>query len=305
MIPNSKEIRFEVSTHCNYHCLMCARDSFTRKKENMSFSLFKELLDKILSETDQYTSCTLSGFGEPLLNTELPEMFAYARKRNLHTLLLTNGSLLTGEIYDKISDTVDSIRISIYGNSPEIYAKVHGCNPDQFSTTYQNLHHLIRNRKCEVILNYIVLDGVNESETEAWIQTWNDKADLIEVWKPHNWAVGKHYRKTDGEKVLTCGRPFHGPLQIQVDGTVNVCCFDYNGETVIGNLKTQSLEKIFCSEAFQKIITAHTTGDYDNLICKNCDQRNKNKNGIMLYNSKYDIKQRINQTSTSYENLSL
>lgn len=303
MIPKSNEIRFEVSTHCNYHCVMCARDSFMRGKRNMSFSLFKNLLNKILEETNQYTSCTLSGFGEPLLNPELPKMFEYAKYKNFRTLLLTNGSLLTDTFYETIRDTVDSIRISIYGNSPDVYAKVHGCRPEQFFKTYQNLQHLIRDRKCELILNYIVVEGVNETETEEWIFTWKDKVDLVEVWKPHNWATGKNYRKTNGEKNLTCGRPFHGPLQIQVDGTVNICCFDFNGETVVGGLNIQSLEEIYNTPAFQKIVLAHTSGDFQELICKDCDQRNKNKDGIMLYNSKYDINQRINKTSTCYETI--
>jgi radical SAM protein with 4Fe4S-binding SPASM domain len=245
----------------------------------------------------------LSGFGEPLMNKELPRMFECVKKKGLKTLLLTNGSLLTDEYYKKLKNNVDSIRISVYGHSPEVYSKVHGCSTSQFFITYRNINGLIENKACEIILNYIVLDSINDHETGDWIRTWEDKVDLVEVWKPHNWATGKDYREISGERSRTCGRPFNGPLQVQVDGTVNVCCFDYNGETVIGDLKTQSLEEIFSSEKFNKIVTAHTTGEYDDMICATCDQRNENKDGIMIYNSRYDIDKRIRQTSTNYEEL--
>ena len=50
-IPLNDDIRFEITTKCNYNCLICPRDKLTRKIETMSFELFKELLDKILKET--------------------------------------------------------------------------------------------------------------------------------------------------------------------------------------------------------------------------------------------------------------
>ena len=100
----------------------------------------------------------------------------------------------------------------------------------------------------------------------------------------------------------SCGRPFRGPLQVQVDGTVNMCCFDYDGHLTLGDLKTQSLQEIFSSPMFQKILECHTTGNFKDsgLICENCDQRNADKSDVMVYNSKFNIKERVKQLSTTY-----
>ncbi len=63
MIPESNELRFEITTKCNYNCIICPREKLTRKKETMSFKLFKELFDRILSETHQYNTLTFPGMG--------------------------------------------------------------------------------------------------------------------------------------------------------------------------------------------------------------------------------------------------
>ncbi|GAJ05463.1 unnamed protein product, partial [marine sediment metagenome] len=36
------------------------------------------------------------------------------------------------------------------------------------------------------------------------------------------------------------------------------------------------------------------------LICESCDQRNKDKSDVMIYDSKFDIEQRVKMTSTTY-----
>ena len=67
MIPESNELRLEVTTKCNYACIICPREKLTRKKETMSYELYKYLLDKINTETSQYDTLTFPGLGEPLL----------------------------------------------------------------------------------------------------------------------------------------------------------------------------------------------------------------------------------------------
>jgi len=308
MIPKSNEIRFETTTKCNYNCIICPRDKLTRKKETMPLKGFKNLLDKVVTETSQYDPVTFSGFGEPILDPTLDEKIKHVRSHGLDVLILSNASLLTVERFKRLEELgVKSIRISIYGMSPEVYSKVHGVSkPKLFSRLMENLVQIAGIRKTtEILLTYNVVDGVNRSETDAWIEFWKDKVDLIEVWRPHNWVDGRNYRAVQYEKLKTCGRPWTTPLQIQVDGTVNMCCFDFDGKLLLGDLNTQSLEEIFSSESFHKILRCHETGNFtsSNLICENCDQRNKIKSDVMIYNSKFDISERVGKVSTTYSDL--
>lgn len=308
MIPKSNEIRFETTTKCNYNCIICTRDKFQRKIETMSLERFKNLFDKIGAETSQYNTVTFSGFGEPLLDKTLNDKIKYARSKGFEVLILSNASLLTVKRFKELEDLgVKSIRISFYGLSPEVYSLVHGISDlNRFNKVKETIVEIARMRKkTEIILTYNDVEGINSSETNSWIEFWKDHADLIEVWRPHNWVDGRNYRIVQNKKLRTCGRPWNTPLQIQVDGTVNMCCFDFNGKLLLGDLNKQTLMEIFSSDNFNKILHCHETGDFvdSNLICENCDQRNRIKSDVMIYNSKYQIGDRVGKVSTTYSNL--
>lgn len=120
MIPTSNDLRIEVTTKCNYNCIICPRDKFIRPKETMSTDLFKELVDKVLAETDQYDTVTFPGMGEPFLDPDLLTKVKFVKEKGLKALILTNGSMLTPEVFKEFEDAgTDSIRISFYGMNEE------------------------------------------------------------------------------------------------------------------------------------------------------------------------------------------
>ncbi len=307
MIPESNDMRFEGTTKCNYNCVICPHDKLTRKKETMSLELFRELFDKIIAETDQYDTLTFSGMGEPLLDETLDGKIAYVKKRqkDMQILILTNGSLLTPERFLQLERLgVTWIRVSFYGNDPESYSRVHGVRDKaMFQKVRDNSVEISRLKTTtKLLLTFNVVEGTNDGCVKDWIEYWKDTADLIEVWRPHNWVDGRNYRKIQKKKLKTCGRLFKGPLQIQVDGTVNMCCFDFDGKLTLGDLKTQSLKEIFSSAAYKKIVECDKTGNFkgSNLICEHCDQRNSIKDDAIVYNSKFNIKERVKMISTTY-----
>lgn len=307
MIPTNSDMRFEVSTHCNYKCIICPHHKLTRKKEIMSLELFKLLFDKINAETDQYSTITFPGMGEPTMDNTLMDKIAYAKSQRpeLDVTFITNASTLTSQRFLQYQDLgVTSVRVSFYGNSAESYQKIMGvANSNMFDKVKSNLEEICRIKtKTRLLLTMNVVDKDHDVVPQEWIDHWRDRADLIEVWAPHNWVFAKKFRKIQQEQMKTCGRPFEGPLQIQVDGTVNMCCFDYDGHLTLGDLKTHSLAEIFSSPMFQKIVECHTTGDFEGsgLICSDCDQRNADKSDVMVYNSKFDIRERVKQLSTTY-----
>ena len=311
MLPKNSEIRFEVTTRCNHHCVMCPRDELYREKELMSFESFKFYLDKIHAESDQYDTVTFSGFGESTLDPGLLQKIEYARNLGYRVYLLTNGTLLTKEMFLKMNDLgVESIRISIHGNTLDAYLKTHGLKNESFFHKIKgaiDAFCAIPNRKIRIILTFVETE-YNRKNIDNFIEYWKNRVDLLEVWRPHNWVDGRRYRDISGiEKFKTCGRPENGPLQIQVDGTINMCCFDFNGQLLLGDLKTHSLKQIFNDTPFQRLLKAHQTGEYggSGLICENCDQRNKLKSGreILIYNSKFEPNTRVNQYSTTYVDL--
>lgn len=307
MIPKSSDVRFEIVNQCNYNCRICMKNTLSRPKAVMSYSFFRGMLENVLKETDQYKNISFAGMGEPTLNLKLPSMVRYITSKKLMPLLVTNGSLLDYDRFLELQDAgLYSVRISFHGVTPKGYSLMHGVPEDAFNLVKKNLDFIfknVKNRSTKILLTCVLAEGINDEPYQPWLDMWKDKADLLEIWRPHNWVDGLKNRKVQKDKVDTCGRVFNGPLQIQVDGTVNACCFDYDGKLIFGDLKTQRLSEIFASMDYDRIAWCHKTGDYNNsnLICENCDQRNKDKSDAIIYSSKYDKKKRVRLTSTAYD----
>ena len=287
---------------------MCPREKLKRAKAVMPTSLFKEVLNKVQADTSQYGYVTFAGFGEPLMDRELLSKIEIARNRGFRVLLLTNGSLLDLNVFNAMDGLgVDSVRVSFYGMNARTYGKMHGVkDPDTFYRVWQALNEICSaGRRTKLVMTLNVVDGINDGDTDAWIKYWEARADLIEVWRPHNWVYGRKFRPISAEKRRTCARPFTGPLQIQVDGTVNMCCFDFNGDLTLGDLRRNGLKDIFKGPMFRKIYEIHNNGNMEqsNLICKDCDQLNRDKSNVIIYNSHFDAKERVECISTTYNRL--
>jgi pyruvate-formate lyase-activating enzyme len=301
-MPNTREARIETCTYCNYSCIFCPHDSldFKRKKEIMSLDLYKYILKKLMIEAPYINEITISGFGESFLDKSLIQKIEYSRKLGYRIHIVTNGSFLSDGIIDElIKLNIIDIRISLHSIISDNYEKITNANKGLHKKIMQSIEYIIKNKaKTKIILTVEQID-INKEEIPNIIKFYEDRVDLLEIWTPHNWVNTFSYRF--GPIVRsTCGRPINGPLQIQVDGTINMCCFDYNGILYLGDFKTQTLSDIFSSNLYLDLKNSHMTNLEDTkYICKDCDQR-KNQETVVVYNSLYDAKDRIFRTSTNY-----
>ena len=121
--------------------------------------------------------------------------------------------------------------------------------------------------------------------TETIKDFWKTWVDHLEIWKPHNWVTGKKYREVKPRK-KTCGRPFRGPVQIQADGKMIVCCFDINGKLEVGDTHKNSIQEILRGDRFREIRKAHMEGNLTGLICEKCDQLNEERVSPLLFSTR-------------------
>lgn len=307
-MTNTKEARIEVSTVCNHKCSFCPlnNDGFCRKRTTMDNSLFIKLIDKLEQEAPYIKDLTVSGMGEPTLDKNYIEKIKIAKNRGYNTYLLSNGSNFNEDDIDYIisNNILDSIRFSLHSLNKDHYREITGS--DDLEQVIHNIELFIEkktfyNNDIKIIISADIIEEYTEDAAEL-ISTYEDRVDLLEIWRPHNWVNWGNYRNGIKKKT-TCGRPFNGPLQIQVDGTINMCCFDYNGELLLGDFTKQSLDEIFNSDMYKNIVEFHNGNHNDKLICNNCDQLFEKDPNIMIYNSKFNKEERINKTSTNYGKL--
>lgn len=299
MIPSTTEARIETSTKCNLACIFCPHNTqFTRKKEIMSLNMFCFIVDKLKSEEPVIDTITISGFGEAFLDNTLIDKIEYARQKDYKVNVLTNGTLLKSDIIKSLNELkIESIRISLHTVNKNYYKLI--TNYDKLEKVTNSIEEILKT-DLDLILSCEIIN-INKDDVTNIISKYEDRVALIEMWKPHNWVTAFDYREKK-PNITTCGRPFNGPIQIQVDGTVNMCCFDFNGVLLLGDFMKNSLSEIFSDKPFKIIEDFHKGNCYENLICEVCDQRCNSSDNV-VYNSKFKKEDRIKLTSTNYNKI--
>lgn len=273
------EVRYEVTDHCNAECVMCPREShkLARPHGVMDMAKYKTSIDEVTALGCKQV--VLTSFGEPLIDKTLEQKIEYAKGKGLRTYIISNASLLTRKrAASLIKAGLDELRVSYYGMTKESYEKVMvGLN---FDTTMSNLHGFLELREKlasklpRLELSWLTLPE-NENETELFQEYWEPRADAIEIWKPHNFGDGRSYRERFEDVAMknTCGRPENGPLQIQWDGEVIPCCYDYNNIIVLGNAFQQPVLEILNADKYRLLRLSHEEKKFDLFpYCNQCDQ---------------------------------
>jgi len=291
----NSEVRIENTNLCNAKCTVCARDKLRRPLTTMSLGAFRKLVDQVKYMGAETIS--VFGFGEPLLDMQLAGKIRYCTDKGLKTFITTNSSVLDVRRSEELIDAgLSHIRFSAHGLYKD-YEKVHrGIKFDMFLRHTMNF---IKMSKGLVTISVSAIPLHGESIAE-FISFWKPGKliDYLEIWKPHNWTSTKDYRGKTTKRKKTCGRPFSGPLQIQADGTMIVCCFDYNGKMVVGDTNTESIESILKGAKFKAIREKHRSGNLYDLPCENCDQLNIGNDNPLLYSNR-DPERKINCTSST------
>ena len=282
------EIRFEVTNKCNYSCIMCPRELQTREQNNMSQELFKKLFDEGLKIGMKMA--TLVSYGEPFLDKGFKEKVIYAKEKapEVELYVISNGSLIDKDMANFLIDSqFDKIRFSWYGVSDDSYATVHGVDKKYKDIVIKNIEYLINERNKRGSLKphvevYFLKMKENENEVDEFKNKWLDFADDVSIWEPHNWSNGREYRKPKGEK-HSCGRPFHGPVQVQWDGKIVPCCWDYNNSIILGDVNYESIEEVLKGDKFNILRNAHEKKEFQKFpFCDSCDQLYKCEEALVF-----------------------
>ncbi|HLF98547.1 MAG TPA: radical SAM/SPASM domain-containing protein [Methylococcaceae bacterium] len=272
------EVRYEVTDHCNATCIMCPRDKHADAREHgiMNQEAYERSIDEVVSLGAQ--KVVLTGFGEPMLDKRLEQKVAYAKSKGLSTYIISNGSVLNSKRALSILEAgLDEIRISFYGMHTETYnAVMRGLD---FDKTMAGLLEFLRLRdsigaKTRVQISYLEMEE-NKRDTQEFREFWEPRVNAIEIWKPHNFGDGRDYRARFEEVGVknSCGRPENGPLQIQWNGEVIPCCYDYNNQIILGNAFETPVLDILNAPKYRLLRHAHRTKNFELFpYCDQCDQ---------------------------------
>ena len=269
--PFPEQIRLENTNACNAHCVMCPRESQTRKRGFID----PRLVEKILAEAEgkKITKFTVQGFGEPLLDKRFCTYVRLIKERlSCPTFTVSNGTLITPELAEElVSCGLDKIKISFYGTGKEEYERIHA--PLKYDKARGGIMNLVRARraarsKITIRVQYI---GKLWKYIPFFFQ-WVGKTS-VGYNTLHNYGNGRAYRSTNG-KAGRCPILSQPILQVLWTGEVVPCCYDFNGTMVLGDVRRQSIEEIWHGERYQAIRRAHAEGRFSEWpLCIKCDKR--------------------------------
>jgi len=276
---NSQEylgcLSLELAAKCNLKCMMCSHPKNQTRSGVMNLDQFKLIIDKLLSTKIRTLSLNM---GEPFMNTSIFEIISYAKDKGFFIYISTNGQLLTEKYIDKILETgVDHIKFSIEGYTPEVYEKIRFGG--YFERLFKNVVTLKKLRdqtqsSLQLRIATILMEG-NE-DLVGFIKYWAPYCDSIDclgltnhigVVSNEDIALMPYWTQRKSCPTIT---PFR-EINVLCNGDVVICCIDFLGQCVLGNLFEQDFEEIWYSKEMEDV-RAKAYSDSLHLLhpCKGC-----------------------------------
>jgi len=261
-------VQIESTNLCNAKCVFCPRDEMHRRQGVMDFDLFKKIADECAALSIK--NVRVHNYGEPFLDKQLVEKVRYAKSRGIPEVgMISNGSLITEELARGMADAgLDAINISVDASGKETFERTR-VNL-KYDEVLDNIRTLVRvrdenpRRRPKLILSF-VRQG-NTVDENAFIQEWRGIADKIHVTDLHNWAGTLN---TESDVRYPCYRPWL-TFTVLWDGRVSLCCADFDGRHILGDLRTSTIAEIWNGPAYRDVRRQHLESGGPE-ICRSCD----------------------------------
>jgi MoaA/NifB/PqqE/SkfB family radical SAM enzyme len=261
-------VQIESTNICNAKCVFCPRDEMHRRQGVMDMDLFRKVVDECV--TLGITHVRVHNYGEPFLDRQLVEKVRYAKEHGIAEVgMISNGSLITEDIAQGMIDAgLDAINISVDASGKDVFEKTR-VNL-KYDEVIGNVETLVRLRNAsgkrhpKLILSFVRQD--NSADEQAFIAHWSGIADKVHVTDLHNWA-GTLNQESDVR--YPCYRPWL-TFTVLWDGRVSLCCADFDGRHILGDLRTSTIAEIWNGPAYVNVRRQHLESGGPE-ICRSCD----------------------------------
>lgn len=293
----------ETTNHCPYKCIMCPRTyDMTRSLGHMDFELFKDIVDQVRPAWQKHSlrsppTMQLLHFGEPMVYPKFRESVDYCHQRGFNVYISTNPSVWTDRRIDEILDSqLDDLWVMVDGMDDETSKAIRG-PAASFVRGERNLRELAR-RKTERGLKkprltvQMIRQPRNRHQWDLFRTYWNDIPGIDGAYldyfstfsggtDPINSIAGDlSAEDSDQAKELArrhylaefpCAYPWHS-VSVTWQGKVVPCCRDVNEAVVLGDLRRDSLEKIWNDEPIQQLRREFSSRKVATPLCASCTE---------------------------------
>jgi len=261
-------VQIESTNQCNAKCVFCPRDDMARPQGIMDMALFQKIADECA--TLGIGHIRMHNYGEAFMDRQLVEKVRYAKRLGIPEVgLISNGSLITEAAARGMVDAgLDAINISVDAAGKEVFEST------RLNLSYDkviaNVERLIRirdeagKRRPKLILSFVRQN--NSAEEQSFIAHWRTKADKIHITDLHNWAGTLNH---ESDVNFPCYRPWL-TFTVLWDGRASLCCADFDGREILGDLRTSTIREIWNSKPYLRARQAHLDHGGPS-VCQSCD----------------------------------
>ena len=217
--------------------------------------------------------------GEPMLHPLLPDFIRMAREKGFKTVLTSNGTLPV-KAMRLLSSLPHKVQLSLH--SHESNGK--GILAEYIDKVMQFAIPAAEQGTCVVLRLWN--QGGRESENEQVMQLlekyvqkpWHERPDgyrlcdnlYLEFDRKFRWPeVEPPSNSPEGPEIFC--KALHKQIGVLSDGSLVPCCMDHNGDIILGNLFTQSLDEILESPRAKAMIEGFRHHKATELLCRNCE----------------------------------
>jgi sulfatase maturation enzyme AslB (radical SAM superfamily) len=270
------QLQVEPINVCNADCVFCPYGEMKRAKGKMSMELYKKIIDDA-ANLPLINHLTLTGLGETLLDPHIVERVTYARQKMMPGVLIdlyTNGSNLTNEKAEALAKAgLGVLYVSLNAVNADARRQIMRLNDfDKVKKYTRDAINIMEPLGTKVRVKTIVSkDLMQGEELEEFIKEWDGRHEDGGHAFCHlegNWAGSMYDVRVHQNSA--CSRALK-EIMVLSDGRVSLCCFDGEGQVILGDLNKQTIQEVYNSEKAFGIRKAHYDGRRGEIpICANC-----------------------------------
>ena len=268
---------------CDMKCPTCYRQFRQDKnpKTQLDLPLLRDLLDEAAAM--EILSLSLTG-GEPMIHPDIVEILDHAGGKNfLEVLVYTNGSQLDEKRRQAIlrlaGNTRVRLHISLDAATEATFRSERGgdlarvlANIDAFLEERERLPGKDR----PLLWVTFLLKDANREEAGMFLETWKDKADIVQFQRMLKPNAGKVGDSDPGETIAADATPMEtycaSPLRtmrVFHNRRIDACCSLYNSHCSCGYFPDLSLSAAWNSPEFTRLREEMRRGT-PSPVCRNC-----------------------------------
>lgn len=285
-------VQVQTRTECNNRCTICPHPTVRDRvaQGEMDPALFYKLADECL-EHPELISLGPTLQNEPLLDPRLCDFLRhFSSRRSGDTLLFisSNGLELTPEVFSRLESAgLDFIQISVNADCRQEYERI--CPGRDWDKLQQNLAHLLERDLSRVGLQLsFVRTRDNNDELRRALDAWQRRGVPTLVHRLSNRggaldAYDEHYlepaalslskrlfRRLVRRVLPVCPYPFF-QASVLFNGDQLICTHDWNRQTVLGNVRQQSLAEVWNGPEANRVRQLWFDGRWRELpSCRDC-----------------------------------